>query len=192
MEEIRRCVNCGKELSRDDIESLEFREYPIDRCRGCRVYVALIRRQFVKTELTEEQATNAWNTVQTMPPDKMFEVIETGNIGNGVQLNREYEDHNILTCSICGKRFPRSISNNAFPIRPATTFYDVEDRCCRECNDEIVVEYRTMLRGYEGKAYDEFIQRIQSMTYEELDKEVKERTRRIIEWMRAEKLKKKV
>ena len=85
-------------------------------------------------------------------------------IKNRVAKERTYKDTDMLTCSICGKKMERRHSHDAYPVREESWYDEDENRCCDDCNSQIVMKYRINF-GRDGGGFHE---KMKSMNYKEL------------------------
>lgn len=71
-----------------------------------------------------------------------------------------------LKCCICGKEMKGVNSHNPYPVRKGSWYGETENRCCSECNSNIVVPIRIRLGSEVGDSkYRRILQR---MSHEDL------------------------
>ena len=85
-------------------------------------------------------------------------------IRNRETMKKGPKGTDILTCSICGKKMERRFSHDAYPVRTESWYHEDENRCCEECNRDIVFEVRLAL-GRDGGGFHEMMK---TMTHKEL------------------------
>ena len=56
---------------------------------------------------------------------------------------RKYSD--VGTCCICGAKLPLAFSHDPKPVRPESWYGESENRCCSDCNADIVLPARCSL-----------------------------------------------
>lgn len=75
----------------------------------------------------------------------------------------------MITCCICGEKFPMHESHNPYPVRDESWFGDKENRCCVVCNDTIVSKSRTAAFLTGDVIYRQvYAAKLKKMSYEEL------------------------
>lgn len=50
-----------------------------------------------------------------------------------------------IACCFCGKTIDAKSGNNAYPLRPESYFGSEENRCCDQCNAELVIPTRVYI-----------------------------------------------
>lgn len=86
-------------------------------------------------------------------------------IKNRERKNRTPRDTDVLICSICGAKMERRFSHDAYPVREESWYDDDENRCCEDCNWQIVVKYRINF-GRDGGGFHE---KMKTMSLDELN-----------------------
>lgn len=76
--------------------------------------------------------------------------------------------HGIATCCICGTKLSLSLSHNPYPVREKSWYGQKENRCCSDCNTDIVIPARLSLPHRDVLARNILIARYKNMSHVEL------------------------
>lgn len=76
-----------------------------------------------------------------------------------------------IKCCICNVNIKEKESHNPWPIRPNSSMGDKENRCCKNCNDILVIPARIacVCSTYEDmEDMEDFYEKLSDMNYEQL------------------------
>jgi hypothetical protein len=79
---------------------------------------------------------------------------------------REYRD--VGTCCICGAKLPLAFSHDPKPVRPESWYGERENRCCGDCNADIVLPARMSIPFGDILTRNILTARYKNMNYKEL------------------------
>ena len=72
----------------------------------------------------------------------------------------------MFRCSICGKPITHEISHNAYPVRPQSWYGEKKNRCCSECNSQIILPIRIRLGREAGG--EKYRKKLRNMNHDDL------------------------
>ena len=79
---------------------------------------------------------------------------------------RKYSD--VGTCCICGAKLPLAFSHDPKPVRPESWYGESENRCCSDCNADIVLPARMSIPFGDILTRNILTARYKNMNYKEL------------------------
>lgn len=74
----------------------------------------------------------------------------------------------VTTCCICGAKLPIAFSHNPYPVREKSWFGQKENRCCSDCNTDLVLPARISLPHRDVLTRNILIARYKNMSHKEL------------------------
>lgn len=74
----------------------------------------------------------------------------------------------VATCCICGAKLPLAFSHDPKPVRPESWYGEKENRCCGDCNADIVLPARMSLPFGDILTCNILIARYRNMNHKEL------------------------
>ena len=113
----------------------------------------------VKVKLNMSEDAEVQKNIINIFEDYQLELESLDLLKEEAEATFDNDENEKQVCCICGEEY-EGYGNNAEPYK--------EGRCCDECNTSFVIPYRIMLMQLSKKRKDEFMQELNTMSYEKL------------------------